>query len=79
MLDGYRFKISSLLYSLIGRKTIWLFLSLTILIACKENPVLFRELTPAESGIDFNNIISETDSLNMIEYANFYPTHFLLS
>ena len=72
MLDGYRFKISSLLYSLIGRKTIWLCLSLTILIACKENPVLFRELTPAESGIDFNNIIRETDSLNMIEYANFY-------
>src|SRR5688572_8374054 len=72
MLNGYSFKISPLLCSLIGTKSIWLCLLQTFLFACKENPVLFRELTPSESGIDFNNIIRETDSLNMIEYANFY-------
>jgi len=68
----YPFKIYPLFCSPFNRKPIWLSLLLLFLFGCKENPVLFRELTPSESGIDFNNIITETDSLNMIEYANFY-------
>jgi enediyne biosynthesis protein E4 len=72
MQNEYPFKIYPLLSSLLNRKSNWLCLLLLFLFACKERPVLFRELTPSESGIDFNNIIAETDSLNMFEYANFY-------
>lgn len=38
----------------------------------KNSDTLFRELPSSESGIRFNNVIRETDSLNMIEYTNFY-------
>jgi enediyne biosynthesis protein E4 len=53
----------------------WLSISVIIgLIGCvKENPSsLFREIPPSQSGIDFENFIKESDSLNMLEYANFY-------
>lgn len=58
----------------IGRFALGLLLSGFILCSCKKekSKLLFRELSSKESGIDFNNVIRETDSLNMIEYANFY-------
>lgn len=38
----------------------------------QEATTLFTELSSAETGIDFINTIRETDTLNMIEYTNFY-------
>src|SRR6185295_13679747 len=51
----------------------FLFFILTLFACQKQNSgTLFQELSASESGIDFNNIIRETDSLNMIEFTNFY-------
>src|SRR6185295_7525408 len=53
----------------------WLLL-LTLLAcnACRQESdnTLFRDVPVSESGVDFENTIRETDSLNMLEYANFY-------
>lgn len=42
--------------------------------ACREkrSPTLFREIPSGYSGIEFENVIEESDSLNMLSYANFY-------
>jgi ASPIC and UnbV/FG-GAP-like repeat len=42
------------------------------LIGCKEKPTLFRQIPSSHSGIDFNNEISEDDSLNPIDMTNLY-------
>lgn len=38
----------------------------------KAGDRLFLQLDPSESGIDFNNQLTETDSLNILEYLYFY-------
>jgi hypothetical protein len=41
-------------------------------VSCKQDKGLFRLISPADSGIDFNNKIVETDSMNPIDVTNIY-------
>ncbi len=48
-------------------------LLLTILVAsCKNKRTLFTKVTSSHSGIQFNNKIEETDSMNPIDVTNIY-------
>src|SRR5690606_36449824 len=38
----------------------------------KDSETLFSLLSPSESGIDFENMLTETDSLNVLNYEYFY-------
>jgi hypothetical protein len=38
----------------------------------QTNPTLFRLLPAAQSGIGFNNKLTESDSLNILNQANIY-------
>ncbi len=52
-----------------------LVLTLLVSIACSsvtEEPPLFREVAPEQSGIRFINHIEENDTLNVIDYAYIY-------
>lgn len=42
------------------------------MVSCKQDKGLFRLISPADSGIDFNNKIVETDSINPIDVTNIY-------
>lgn len=42
-----------------------------ILNSCREKK-LFREVSPEHSGIHFNNQITETDSINVLDFENVY-------
>jgi hypothetical protein len=46
-------------------------INIAFLISCSESP-RFELLNSKETGIDFNNTIVETDSLNIISYENIY-------
>jgi len=50
------------------------FLILFAVLSCdlRKEPHLFKLLTPDETGIDFNNKIVETDSVNMLTFTNIY-------
>jgi hypothetical protein len=39
--------------------------------SCKQK-TLFKEVSSSYSGIDFNNIINETDSINVLDFENVY-------
>ena len=41
-------------------------------LSCKKNSKLFQLVSPTHSGIDFNNKISENDSINPINLINVY-------
>ncbi len=41
------------------------------LFSCSDNK-LFREVHSRESGIQFNNVIKETDSINVLDFENVY-------
>ncbi|MEP7144517.1 MAG: VCBS repeat-containing protein [Ferruginibacter sp.] len=41
-------------------------------ISCKKKTALFQLVSPAKSGIDFNNKIVESDSINPIDVTNLY-------
>lgn len=43
---------------------------LLIFSSCKNS--LFEEISSEDSGIDFNNSITETDSINVLDFANVY-------
>jgi hypothetical protein len=49
-------------------------LSLFVLLstACNSKKTLFTKLESSSTGIDFNNEIIETDSLNVLDYSNVY-------
>jgi len=54
-----------------------LFTSLVFLVACKKqktssDKVLFMSLSPKTTGIDFNNNVAETDSLNYFNFPYVY-------
>jgi hypothetical protein len=40
--------------------------------ACKTKPVLFKEIPSSHSGVDFNNVIIEDDTLNPLNVVNIY-------
>ncbi|AVI51053.1 hypothetical protein C5O00_07625 [Pukyongia salina] len=48
------------------------FLSLTLLWSCSEDEQLFKLLSSTRSGVDFENTITENDSLNILDYLYFY-------
>jgi hypothetical protein len=52
-------------------KLLLLFLPVFIA-ACKKNKTLFKEIKPAESGIHFNNQITENEELNVLYYEYIY-------
>ena len=47
------------------------FIIVSIASCTKSNP-LFRKVSGNESGIHFNNIINETDSINILDFENVY-------
>jgi len=55
------------------RKTLFLFLLLSAGLSCRRHTgsTLFTLLPPSSTGIDFENDLTETDQLNIIEYLYF--------
>ncbi|MBX2827063.1 MAG: VCBS repeat-containing protein [Flavobacteriaceae bacterium] len=49
-----------------------LLLSFLLLASCKEKGILFDSLEADETGLAFENTITETDDLNIIDYLYFY-------
>ena len=47
-------------------------LSLWSLSGCNDRSTLFEKISPSHSGIDFNNNIAESDSLNPMNVVNIY-------
>src|SRR6266852_5348730 len=45
---------------------------LVCMLACNKRPVLFRQIPSSHSGIDFNNVIVEDDTLNPLNVVNIY-------
>lgn len=43
-----------------------------LLFSCKQKQSLFREIDPEKSGIHFNNLIVENDTLNVMNYEYIY-------
>ncbi len=43
-----------------------------MLCACNRNKTLFRQLSSTKTGIHFNNIIVESDSVNVLDFENVY-------
>ncbi len=43
------------------------------LVACSRKPdTLFTTLSPAESGVDFQNTVTENDTVNLVDYYYVY-------
>ena len=42
------------------------------LVACDNNKPLFEDSTPSETGINFQNTLTETDDFNILDYLYFY-------
>ncbi|MCW3092607.1 MAG: repeat protein [Ferruginibacter sp.] len=47
-------------------------LSIFCFAACNSNSTLFEKISPSASGIHFNNVITETDSINPMNVVNIY-------
>src|SRR5690242_19114664 len=43
-----------------------------ILISCRSKTPLFERVPPGKSGIEFNNEITENDSINVLDYEYVY-------
>ncbi|MET4082771.1 hypothetical protein ABIB40_002735 [Pedobacter sp. UYP30] len=55
------------------RTKYFVFLFLSILcVSCKNNPTLFSLVESNVSGVTFNNKITETDSVNILDFSNVY-------
>src|SRR4029077_14761150 len=52
--------------------TIFMLFSLWGLFACKGKTPLFEKMESSESGVHFNNKISESDSVNELDIENVY-------
>ncbi len=42
------------------------------LLSCSQKSVLFEEISPEESGLKFNNLITENEELNVLNYEYIY-------
>jgi enediyne biosynthesis protein E4 len=40
--------------------------------SCKQQTTLFEEINPEKSGLQFNNLITETEELNVLNYEYIY-------
>ena len=45
---------------------------ITVFTACNNSPALFKTIPSSQSGIHFNNIITENDSINPIDLEFLY-------
>ena len=45
---------------------------LAFLVSCSNTDLLFLNPAPAQTGIDFENTLTETDDLNILDYLYFY-------
>lgn len=45
---------------------------ISLISSCRKEKTLFKRVSSAHSGIDFNNIIRETDSINILDFSNVY-------
>ena len=52
--------------------SIFYILSCIFLISCKNKPTLFKQIAASQSGITFNNSITESDSVNPIDLEFLY-------
>ena len=43
-----------------------------MVLSCKQSNTLFREIDPEKSGLKFNNLITETPELNVLNYEYIY-------
>lgn len=50
----------------------FLLVSSLLITACKKEHKLFRKISSSHSGIDFTNQITETDSINILDFSNVY-------
>lgn len=48
------------------------FIAAACLFSCKKKPTLFEQISSSHSGIDFNNKITESDSINPLDIVNIY-------
>ncbi|MDP4132339.1 MAG: hypothetical protein Q8939_19445, partial [Bacteroidota bacterium] len=39
---------------------------------CRQTPTLFRQIPSAQSGITFNNLVTENDSINPLDMEFLY-------
>ncbi len=53
---------------------LWLFMWILagVIGSCNRRPTLFQPLSASQSGIDFNNLITDTDSLNVLNFEYIY-------
>ena len=48
------------------------FLSISLLSCNSKHETRFKLLSPNKTGVDFNNVITESDSFNVLEFTNIY-------
>ncbi|MBU3744819.1 MAG: VCBS repeat-containing protein [Sediminibacterium sp.] len=48
-----------------------IFFAFVLLISCSK-PTLFEQIPSSKSGIHFSNVITETDSINVLDFENVY-------
>lgn len=55
-------------------KCLWLFIPMLALSACRDKPIdtLFTKVSATTTNIDFSNVLTESDSLNVLTYSYFY-------
>src|SRR3954447_6265922 len=51
---------------------IFVFLPFFVLLSCNHPSTLFEKISSSHSGIDFNNQITENDSINPLKVVNVY-------
>ncbi len=51
---------------------LFIVLGALIILSCREKNTLFNELTPRETGIEFNNLLTLNDSLTVLEFEYMY-------
>jgi len=49
-----------------------LFLSFLSLVACNKEKPLFESPSPSETGVNFQNLLTESDDFNILDYLYFY-------
>lgn len=70
---GMRCQAGDFIYISPMRYFLWLTeITLLTLVSCTHRPVRFERLTASQTGIDFANTITESDSLNVLEFEYIY-------
>lgn len=54
------------------KNTYFYILALLLLISCSEEGTLFKNPPPSATGINFENTLTETEDLNILDYLYFY-------